>query len=160
MVVIRCAQKLLRRIGPAQPTTVTSTAKLGDWSANLLGVGQRRFVLLVSEPTRLPVLVRASEVRILARNFPEMLVPILERLHVSPTAIGREISEMREASICATNNRSVLGSLNDFSRHIKWRLYDEPDADLINVSLWLSETPIMIPFGGDSPQQMTRRLLG
>jgi hypothetical protein len=51
MVVIRCTQKLLRRIGPSGPTDEKSTARLGDWLANLLGVAQRRFVLLVSEPT-------------------------------------------------------------------------------------------------------------
>ena len=66
---------------------------------------------------------------------------------------------MRESCVCPTNNRSVLGSLNDFSRQIKWRLYEEPDADLIELSLRLSVTPIMIPFGGDSPQELTRRLL-
>ena len=66
---------------------------------------------------------------------------------------------MRETCVCPTNNRSVLGSLNDFSRHIKWRLYEEPEADLVEVSLWLSQTPIIIPFGGDSPQQLTRGLL-
>lgn len=159
MVIIRCTQKLLRRIGPAAPTSVKSTARLGDWSANLLGVGQRRFVLFVSEPTRLPVLVRASDVRNLARNFPDMLAPVLERLDVSPKAIEREISEMRVACVSTTNNRSVLGSVNDFSRHIKWRLYEEPDADLLEISLWLSKTPIIIPCEGDSPKYLTRRLL-
>ena len=88
-----------------------------------------------------------------------MLEPVLKRLHVPAKAIAHEISEMREACICPTNNRSVLGSVNDFSRHIKWRLYDEPDADLVDVSVWLSETPIIIPFGGDSPEELTRRLL-
>ena len=60
---------------------------------------------------------------------------------------------------CLCSFARLIGSLNDFSRQIKWRLYEEPDADLIELSLGLSETPIMIPFGGDSPQELTRRLL-
>jgi hypothetical protein len=66
---------------------------------------------------------------------------------------------MRDTRIAPTNNRSVLASLNDFSRHIKWRLYEEPDADLVTISRWLSETPIITPLGGDSPKELTRRLL-
>jgi Domain of unknown function (DUF6933) len=159
MVVIRCTQKLLRRIGPAEPTNVKSTARLGDWSANLIGVAQRRFVLLVSEPTRLPVVVRASDLRNLGRNFPEMLVPVLHRLNIDHKSIERELGEMMDVSVTTTNSRSVLGSINDFSHQIKWRLYDDPDVDLIEVSLWLSETPIMIPFGGDSPRRLVRKVL-
>ena len=115
MVVIRCTHKLLRRIPATGPPSVKSTARLGDWSANLLGVGHRRFVLLVSEPTRLPVLLRGVDVRNIAANLPTKL--------------------------------------------IKWPFYDEPEADLIDVSLRLSETPIIAPFGGDSPQMLTRGLL-
>jgi hypothetical protein len=88
-----------------------------------------------------------------------MVAPILGRLQISPKAIQRELSEMRETCIAPTNNRSVLGSLNDFARQIKWWLYEEPDADLTEISLRLSATPIIIPFGGDSPKQLTRRLL-
>ena len=159
MVVIRCTQKLLRRISPTPPASVKSTAKLGDWSANLLGVGHRRFVLVVSESTRLPLLLRAVDVRNIAANLPTALAPVLERLHVPRKAIAQELSEMREACVCATNNRSVLASLNDFARQIKWHVYEEPDADLIDLSVRLSETPIIVPFGGESPLELTRRLL-
>ena len=159
MVVIRCTQKLLRRMGPVVPSTVKSTAKLGDWSANLLGVGHRRFVLLVSEPTRLPILIRASETRSFPKNFPDVLALVLEGLRISPEAIRKEISETHEARVCPTNNRSVLASLNDFSRLIKWHLYENPNADPTELSVLLSGTPIIVPFGGDSPQELTRRLL-
>ena len=67
----------------------------------------------------LPVLIRATDVRHLAINFPDHLATLLERLHISPGAIRQEISEMRQAHVCRTNSRSVLASMNDFSRHIK-----------------------------------------
>lgn len=124
MVVLRCTQKLLKRLGPAQDVTGASTAKLGDWSANLLAVGQRRFVLLVSGSTRLPVLVRAHDVRNLPRHFPWLLAPVLKGLRVPAIVIER----------------------------------DNPDADLVDVSLRLSETPIST-VAWESPASLVHTIL-
>ena len=158
VVVIRCTQKLLRRVDASGSGDVSSTTRLGDWSANLLGVRQQRFVLLVSECSRLPVLLPARDVRHIAQHLADALALVLQALGVSSFAIRRELEEMRESVIASTNNRSVLGSVNDFAKAAKWRLHEEPDADLIAVALWLSETPILA-LGGDSPDVLTRGLL-
>ena len=72
--------------------------------------------------------------------------------------VRRELNEMRESVFKPTNSRSVLGSVNDFAKAVKWRLYEEPDADLVALALWLSETPIL-PLGGRSPDELTRERL-
>lgn len=158
MVMFRCTQKLLRRIGPRKVLDVKSTTKLGDWTVAPVGVGWIRLLLYVSETTRLPVLTMARDVKNLARNFPPALGEVLQGLGISAPPIELELDEMREASFSATNSRSILGSVNDFARLTKYRLGDDPNANLVEVSLYLSETPVMIPFRGESPQNLTRAL--
>lgn len=65
---------------------------------------------------------------------------------------------MREAVIAVTNDRSILGTMNDFSHMLKWRLECEPDADLVEAALWLSATPVG-PLGHDRPCDVALRLL-
>lgn len=159
MVIIRCTQKLLRRVGSPEPATVSSTTRLGDWYANLLGVGHQRFMLCVSERGRLPVLLRAQDVKHFSRHLPAAVGAVLAGLGVAPSSIKAEFAEMQQVTLAATASRSVLGSLNDFSKSVRWRLRDEPDADLLDVALWLAETPILV-LDGKSPNILAPALLG
>ena len=158
MVVIRCTQKFLRRLKPADLREVSSTTRLGDWFANIFGVRQQRYVLLVSERSRLPILLPGRDVKHVGSHLVDALTHVLLSLDVPALVVRRELGEMREAVIAGTNNRSVLGSMNDFVFAVRWHLYDEPDADLLAVSLRLSETPILA-LGGKSPDLLTREIL-
>ena len=40
--------------------------------------------------------------------------------------------------IAKTNNRSLLGTLNDFSFMLRWQLPDRADLDLVQAALELS----------------------
>lgn len=84
-------------------------------------------MLLVSERSRLPVLVPGRDVKHLAQHLLGTLSIVLKGLGVSVVAIRRELEEMRESAIASTNNRSILGSANDFGRAAKWRLQEKPD---------------------------------
>lgn len=139
-------------------SVVPSTTILGDWFAQPLSVGRLRFILLVCERSRLAVLMPARDAKHLARNFPDALADVLVYLGIPPTAIDRELAEMRECAVAVTNNRSVLGSMNDFSQMIKWRLRGEPEVDLVGESLWLSRV-LVGPLGYESPREVTARLL-
>ena len=79
VVIIRCTQKLLRRVGSLEAEAGSSTTRLGDWYANLLWVGRQRLIICVSERARLPVLLRAQDVKNLSRHLPAAL----------PGSIGR-----------------------------------------------------------------------
>ncbi len=153
MLVLRCTQKLLRRVGPTGPPETASTTRLGDWFASLVSVGHQRFVLLVAERTRLPVLVRAREVKRLHRHLVDALPLVLRALGVPDAAVRAELDEMGESVFAKTNNRSVVGTLTDFSFAVQIRMENDPGADLIDVSLWLSDTPIL-PLD-DFPNRMT-----
>lgn len=57
MVTIRCTKKFLERIGASPAETAPPTTRLGDWHAKPVAVGHQRLILLVSERSRLPVLI-------------------------------------------------------------------------------------------------------
>ena len=158
MVIIRCTLKLLRRTGSPKQATVLSTTRLGDWYANLLGVGHQRLMICVSERGRLPVLLRALDVKHFSQHLPAAVGAVLARLGVAPSSITAELAEMQQATLAATCSHSILGSLNDFSKAVRWRLRDEPDADLVDVALWLAETPILV-LDGKSPDILAPALL-
>src|SRR5665647_470617 len=90
MVAIRCTQKLLARIGAPSPVTQPTTTLLGDWYARPVSIGHQRLILLISEHSRLPVIMPGRDARHLACNFPVALARVLLELGVGGAAIERE----------------------------------------------------------------------
>jgi hypothetical protein len=158
VVVIRCTQKLLRRVGPAARVAFPSTTRLGDWVGNLVGVGHRRVVLFISEYSRLPVLLSARDLRNVAYQLPLAMESVLAALEISHVAIREEQRAMADAVIAPTNNRSLVATLADLGYALKLRLAKAPEVDLLTLALWLSETPIG-PMEYQAPDEVTRRLL-
>lgn len=159
MVAIRCTKKLLARIGSPSPVTEPTTTVLGDWYARPVAIGHQRLILLISEHSRLPVIMRARDVKHLARNFPEALARVLLGLGIEMSAAQREVEATREAVIAKTDSRSLLGTLNDFSFMLQWQLLDRPNLDLMQAALALSHTPVR-PLGrAGFPDRVTRELL-
>jgi len=159
VITLRLTHKLLSRVGPPTTVSTPSTTILGDWFAHLVFVGHQRYVLLVSEHSRLPVIMPGRDLKNLARNFPGALAEVFQALGVPGAVMEREVEASAEAVIAVTNSRSHLGTLNDFSLALRYHLWDEPDAELVEVALWLSRTPVG-PLGYDAPDRVTRRLLG
>jgi hypothetical protein len=159
VLVLRCTQKLLKRIGPPVADPPESTTALGDWYAQPLAVGHQRYVVLVSERSRLPVLMPGRDVKHLAAHFPAALSRVLEGLGVPEEIIARERAEAGEIVVARTASRSVLGTLNDFSHMLKWQRRDDPALDLTSEAVRLSYTPVG-PLGPGWPDEVTFRLLG
>jgi len=158
MIAIRCTKKLLVRVGAQSPVTAPTTAILGDWYARPVAVRHQRLVLLISEHSRLPVVMPARDVKHLATGFPEALSLVLLGLALPPSAVEREVAEAREAVIAKTNSHSHLGTLIDFSYLLAGYVENAPELDLVALALWLSRTPVT-PLGGNSPDRVTRELL-
>jgi hypothetical protein len=158
MVAIRCTKKLLARVAAPQEVTRPATTILGDWYAKPLNVGHQRLVLLISEHSRLPVLMAGRDLKHLSDNFPDALA-VLWGLGVDAAATRREVEATREAVIATTNGRSHLGTLNDFSFMLKWQLPDRSDLDLVQAALELSHTPVGPLRPTSFPDKVTRQLL-
>ena len=159
MLVLRCTQKILKRIGSPIADPPASTTALGDWYAQPLAVGHRRYVLLVSGLSRLPVLMPGRDVKHLATHFPAALARVLAGLGVPEEVIDRELAEAGEIVIAKTASRSLLGTLNDFLHMLRGQLRDEPDPNLTMEAVRLSDTPVG-PLGPGWPDEFTFRLLG
>ncbi len=116
MIVFRCTQRLAKRlrVGLADDA-LPSRGALGDWYANSLNVGPSRYVLCLSEPTLLPVVLPARKAEFPAR-FSDYLWQVLRGIGVPAEAIDRETALASANPVFAkTRNRSLLGALNDFA---------------------------------------------
>lgn len=166
MVVIRCTQKLLTRVGaaparrnPKGPTTdPQSTTRLGDWFAHTVNVGRQRFILLVAERTRLPLVVRARDVKRLGAHAAEALPPVLRALGVHDADIQRELEAMQDHVYAPANSRSVVGTLNEFAHFLTCLVEEEPECGLTRLALELCDIPV--PRVEESIVQLTRQTLG
>jgi hypothetical protein len=157
MVVLRCTRKLLRRLGSESPDSgepPKSTTRLGDWYANVLLVHRQHLVLAVSGVTLLPVLVPAAPYKTMIPRIAEAVGQILRALKISEAKVVAEEDAMREAIMTTTNNRRVLGSMNDFANMLDAYL---DDRSLTEVALHLAESPCS-PLGMNNPREATLAL--
>ena len=160
MVVIRCTQKLLKRMGeplwnPERSTSGPSTTRLGDWFATLVHADRLQFILLVAERTRLPVVVRARNAKHLDAHLIEQLPAVLGALGVDHVAISDEIDEMREHRYAPTYNQSLDGIVEEFAYFLARLVEEDPECGLAKLALDLAEVPL--PVRGESVRQLTLR---
>jgi hypothetical protein len=158
MFALRCTQKLQRRIGyPLSDVSVPPDTLLGDWYGNLLVARPSHLALCVSERTLLPVVVEAKNPAMFRSRMVEATSQVLAAIGVTAQAIERECSAMDRVYLTKTENKSILGSLNDLMFNLKHSLSYKPDLTLLQRSLWLAETPCK-PIGHNSPDRATREL--
>jgi len=160
MLVLRCTQQLLRRLGKTPSTAVPdSTTKLGDWYGTAFQVGRRRYGLFIPEHTRLPIVLEAAELKRVSTTLPERLGQVLSILGVDPRAIAEERAAMTEVVFAPTRSRSLLGSLNDFVFMARAGLMGSRVVSLLDLSLDLAEVPVG-PLKFARPCDVTVELLG
>jgi hypothetical protein len=154
MVILRCTQKLRQRLPAAVAAeAIESTTLLGDWTCHLVRFGRIQAILCVSHVTLLPVLLPDEQ----AKTFPVRLATALPGVLVglaTPAQIAQEVADMADFSIASTNNRQVLGSLNDFKRMADWSVVSADPAHLLAVSRKLAEAPCK-PIDYQSPERAT-----
>jgi hypothetical protein len=157
MVILRCTQKLLvrlKRTGEMSPADSTTT--LGDWCGNILHIGRRQHLLFISERSRLPVIIPIREAKHLEAVFPQAVCDVLAAAGVGVADIDGERAKMSEIVFARTNNRSLLGTLNDFAFMAQHgnanRAEPESPEELMR---FLAQTPIL-PLNGASPIELMR----
>ena len=162
MVTVRCTQKLARKLGLTKlmPTPAPTTA-LGDWYATILHTRPKHLVLLVSDTSRLAVLLPASPLSTLVPRFRTVLREVLQEMGVSAEAITREEKEMEALGFGPTQNRSVLGTMNEYVYQYQVSCDVAEDGGLYSLALIshrLNEI-ICSPLQWRRPREVAQELL-
>ena len=114
-----------------------STTMLGDWFATAL-FSKPQVALLVNERTLLPVYMPLAPAATLLDRLPAAIATVL-RLHgVDDTTIASELAAMGDTRIAPTNNRSVVGVMNEFALHGEG-VFEASRLDLEQLSLRMSQ---------------------
>lgn len=144
MIVLRCTQKLLNRNpGPPNARQDTLVPMLGSWHANVIRLANSPIVLCVSDISLLAVLVQGKDFPNFGSAFRDRLAQRLRRLGLSQETISVERAAMEIVQIQPSNSRSVLASMNDFVRHLKFKVgnsFNFVDANALEDML--SEIPM------------------
>jgi hypothetical protein len=113
-----------------------STTALGDWFANAL-FWRPQVALLVNSRTLLPVFVELAPAATLLERVPAAIEAVLRRHGVDETFLAAERNAMSDVRIAPTNDRRVIGVMNEFAFHGEW-LWKEGQHDLEALSLRMS----------------------
>lgn len=141
VLVVRGTKKLRDWLRGAPPLgDEESTTALGDWFATAL-FWRPQVALLVNERTLLPVFVPLAPAGSLLDRVPAAIASVLRLHSVDEAFVAGELEAMREIRLGPTNNRSVVGMLNEFAflgeTHWKHEITDNLDA----LSVRLASTP-------------------
>ena len=120
----------------ASPDDESSTA-LGDWFATAL-FWKPQAALLVNTRTMIPVFTPLAPAGKLLDRAPEAIAAVLRAHGVPADAIAAELKEMSEVRIAPTNDRQIVGVMNEFVFQAEgaWGAYD---PDLFSMSMRLSD---------------------
>lgn len=128
-LLIRCTHKLLAEI----PARLADPAASGEgWHANLLRIERRKCVLFTHDATLYSVFVpglKQPDFGHLDEVFGQRLFKAMRWDEFSQTQIERMLDACRTIRFARSNNRSVLGSMNELRFHIE---VDVEDAGGLN----------------------------
>lgn len=143
MLLIRSTKSLATRVGIKKlaDTERASTTTLGDWYATDFTISRQQLILCVSQNARLPIVLEAAPYKLFPERLIEMLGQVLRAIEVPEESIERELSAMNERSFAKTVDRSLVGTLNQFSKDLECAaLYGScPPRTFLESSLFLAD---------------------
>jgi hypothetical protein len=137
---VHATRKLLDRCGGVSSDERPTSTTLGDWYATAL-FWRPQVALFVNEGTRLPVFVRLAPVATVVERFAGQLGRVLGLHGIDPRFVAAELGEMGVFRFAKTENRSVVGSLNEFAFLAEVQRDRDAEVDLVVLSMQLSRTP-------------------
>ncbi len=131
MQILRCTKKLQKEMGLTKSDlseNEPSESCLGSWHVNLIHIDRKKCLLFVNDKTRfnfiVPDIMRA-QIRELSRMFRSTLECVLADEGIPEMTINKIMSEYESIQYANTNNKSVLGSMNDLAFHYKYHIQSE-----------------------------------
>lgn len=141
MFTVHPTKKLFDRLRRSLEPPTEGTTALGDWYATAIFWKPQQVALFVNERTLLPVLMPLAPAATVFDRFPGVLREVLPAQEIPHQFVQDELAEMRECRVAKTSNRSVVGSMNEFSSLAEVHHQAEPGEGLLALSLRLSEIP-------------------
>jgi len=143
MITICCTAKLIKRLSfPVGTSIQEPTTALGNWYANILFFYRRRFLLFVSDRSRLAVVTPTRDIDSLSNHLRFYLAILLDYLDTEPEWIEAEINQMTMSYYAPTNNRSILATMNDYKFQISSVLERKIDPSEAEIAFNLSQIPL------------------
>jgi hypothetical protein len=141
VLILRATKKLLQRIGrPTLRDGDQSTTLLGEWYATAL-FWKPQVVLLVNEPTLLPVLMPLAPAATLPARVAEQIATVLAVHRAPDRIIAYELEHMRDWRSGPTANRSVVGIMSEFTFLADAYRAGDLSPNLIDLAVRLAATP-------------------
>src|SRR5205823_8043231 len=141
VLIIRATQKLRDRVnGPPVQERDASTTSLGDWFATAL-FWRPHVALLVNQRTLLPVFLELAPAATVLDRVPEAIESVLEGHGIDRGFVAVERDAMRDVRIGPTNDRSVVGVMNEFAFHGKFH-WQDGRHDFRALSLVMARLPL------------------
>jgi len=126
MQLIRCTKKLQKEMGLKNDALIQqepTPSLLGSWHANLIIIDQSKCILFVNDKTLFNFVipdVPKEQFRKLDALFRDFLQCILAEEGFDETTTDKILQEYAEIGFANTNNKSVLGSMNDLAQHYQY----------------------------------------
>jgi hypothetical protein len=166
MAIIRCTAKLLRELGIQPANTPDQPPDLFDWHANMLRLDRKKHVLFTNSQTLYSLLIRwARKPR--PGDFQEQfrlgLFKSLMSEGLAESQVEYMMSGHTQVTIMKTNNRSVLGSMNELTFLIESMIPVRgklDDADFSEINRELNRIPMGAIDYQYSIAELKRRLDG
>ncbi|NQT72369.1 MAG: hypothetical protein HQ553_06300 [Chloroflexi bacterium] len=136
MANIRCTKKLLNELKIKPTDELGQPDGIGNWHANLLWIDRRKCVLFTNDKTLFSFLVTGMKKPQFVNFYEVFRLNLFKNLmneDLPQRQIEHVFNEHREIRIAKTNNRSVLGSMNDLAYQLECRIYDR--GGLVTVDM-------------------------
>ena len=132
MLQIRCTKKVLDAIGIKQKdldSIKEADSLLGNWYANLFSIDRRKIIIFMNEKTLFSFIiigVRKDNIKKIIEIFCAGLEQILILEGIDAAKIEEVLAEYDDVEFTKTENRSVIGNLNELVNVYKCHIsYDE-----------------------------------
>jgi hypothetical protein len=146
-MIIRCTQKLLRELRIQSVSEECEGDPFWSWHANVFRIERRKCVLITNDTTLFAVFIPA----LLKQGFESFDFVIAEHLfknllyeNIPQAQIEAVLSECRNIKYLKSNNRRVLGSMNDQRFQIEYRIATEgglAKSNIYELNHSLNEVP-------------------
>ncbi|MBK8202501.1 MAG: hypothetical protein IPK68_09385 [Bdellovibrionales bacterium] len=151
MIIIRPTSSLAKRMKvKIQSTDLKSTTKLADWYALDLVLDRKQFILCVSSISRLAVIMDAAPYATFPRRLCDAVTEVLRVIGVDESSIQEERVQMDEIQLAKTENKSILGSMNEYRFQLEaWNQMGRMNlSDTLEMSMYLSKMiSLVLPDG-------------